>query len=541
MELFLDEYQHIRSLGEGSFADVYLVRHHTLGYIRALKVSKDNITDESDKKWHKFMKECRLLLKIGNGGHPNIIKIYQPRLVQNKAVVEMDYVEGESLQCYIEKNHFLPFKEVWKFIKDIIGAMAYCHVDVYRYLMNPKEDGLSLDPDDGRKYLISKDKEDELIKRYGVCHNDLHAKNIMRRDLDGSYILLDFGLAIQNKEAVNSSNKDKGAVEYSAPEKFSHLEPTIRSDVYSLGVLLFKVLTGIVPFPLKGNTEKSKSEVWEAKRSKTPPEILFLRKQAFEMEYPDQLYSRDYPEAFDRIISRCLAVNPDERYKNAKELLLALEDAYLSFDEYSRLDNANVKLSNQLSLAYRRIDEAEFYALQSKKKLDEKEKVIKVAEEEIKIQKEACDAANKEIGLWKRRAIKLPVMVSVIFGTLAVFVGFNAQQSNASETSSFAETEIRDEDGKTIVERIIHDTVTLKDTVHINVPKTVTETKTKVEYQTAPDVQQELAILRARSKELERYKQETQRSKAELERYKQEAQRSKAELDRYLSAKRREN
>lgn len=275
MELFLDEYQHIRSLGEGSFADVYLVRHHTLGYIRALKVSKDNITDESDKKWHKFMKECRLLLKIGNGGHPNIIKIYQPRLVQNKAVVEMDYVEGESLQCYIEKNHFLPFKEVWKFIKDIIGAMAYCHVDVYRYLMNPKEDGLSLDPDDGRKYLISKDKEDELIKRYGVCHNDLHAKNIMRRDLDGSYILLDFGLAIQNKEAVNSSNKDKGAVEYSAPEKFSHLEPTIRSDVYSLGVLLFKVLTGIVPFPLKGNTEKSKSEVWEAKRSKTPPEILF--------------------------------------------------------------------------------------------------------------------------------------------------------------------------------------------------------------------------------------------------------------------------
>lgn len=503
-ELYLGEYADKRSLGEGSFAIVYLVRHPSLGYIRALKVSKDEIEDETDKKWQKFMKECRLLLKIGNGGHPNIIKIYQPRLIQHKAVVEMDYVEGETLQRFIEQCQFVPFKEVWKFIKDIIGAMAYCHVDVYRYLMNPKEDdGLSLNPLDGLKYEpISKEKENELVEKYGVCHNDLHSKNIMRRDLDGSYILLDFGLAIQNRQAVNSTNKDKGAVEYSAPEKFDHLEPTIRSDVYSLGILLFKVLTGVVPFPLKGNTEKSISDVWESKRSQKPPKIYSLRKQAFERVHPDLSYTRDYPEAFDNIILKCLAINPKERYKNAKELLLALEDAYSSFDELSRLDNANLKLSNQLSLAYSRIDEVESSALQSKKQLEEKIRIIESTEREIKALKEAFITATKKIGEWKRKAILFPIIVAVIVGTIAVFAGHNAQSGKNPITPSATDTIVIDQEGQTIVERIVRDTVKVRDTIRVEVPKTITKTETKVEYRTSPEVQKELNELRSRNDKL---------------------------------------
>lgn len=474
MELYLGEYYKLRSLGEGSFADVYLVRHHTLDYIRALKVSKDNIDDVADKKWQKFMKECRLLLKIGNGGHPNIIKIYQPRLIQQRAVVEMDYVEGETLQSYIEQHQFLPFKEVWKFIKDIIGAMAYCHVDVYRYLMDPKEDGLELNPLDGRKYKISKEKENELVEKYGVCHNDLHSKNIMRRDLDDSYILLDFGLAIQNRQAVNSSKIDEGAVEYSAPEKFNHLEPTIRSDIYSLGVLLFKVLTGVVPFPLKSNSVESISNVWEAKRNQKPPQIFTLRKQAFERVHSDLNYTRDYPEAFDNIIAKCLAVDPEDRYKNAKELLLALEEAYSSFDELSRLDNANVKLSNQLSLAYSRIDEAESSVIQSKKQLEEKDRIIESAGKEIKAEKEACITATNKAVKWKRRAIILPIAASVILGTIAVFAGNNTQSNNSITSSA-------------------------PDTIRVEVPS---DAVTKIEYRTPPEVQKELNELRSRNDKL---------------------------------------
>lgn len=513
MDLYLGQYNNLRSLGEGSFADVYLVRHHTLGYVRALKVSKDNIMDESDKKWQKFLKECRLLLRVGNGGHPNIIKIYQPRLINNKAVVEMDYVEGESLQNYVEQCQFLPFKEVWKFIKDIIGAMAYCHVDVYRYLMNPKEDGLSLNPFDGRKYDISTEKEEELIEKYGVCHNDLHATNIMRRNLDGSYILLDFGLAIQNRQAVNSSNTDKGAIEYSAPEKFDHLEPTIRSDVYSLGILLYKVLTGVVPYPLKGTTEKCKNEVWEAKRKNNPLTIISLRNQAFNRAHPDLSYTRDYPEAFDDIISRCLAVRPEDRYKNAKELLHALEDAYSSFDELSKLDDANVKLSNQLSLAYSRIDDIESTVLQSKKQIEEKDRIIQEAEEKIRTEQEAYNNVYRKAGKWKRNAIFFPIIASLIFCAVAVFAGYRTDSENPTVDlrQSVMDTTIIEANGEKIVERIVRDTVTVHDTVKVEVPKTITQTQTKVEYRTPPDVQNELTRLRARNKELQ---EQVQRAKS---------------------------
>lgn len=504
MELYLGEYINIRSLGEGSFADVFLVRHHSLGYIRALKVSKDNIKDETDKKWQKFIKECRLLLRIGNGGHPNIIKIYQPRLINNRAVVEMDYVEGETLQEYVNECQFLPFKEVWKFIKDIIGAMAYCHVDVFNFLIDPNEDGLSLNPLDGLKY-DTKGKENELIEKYGVCHNDLHAKNIMRRNLDGSYILLDFGLAIQNRQAVNSTNKDKGAVEYSAPEKFDHIEPTIQSDVYSLGILLFKVLTGRVPFPLTGSTEKDISDVWQAKRGKTPPDIEALRKQAFERIHPDQSYTRDYPESFDKIILKCLASRPEDRYKNAKELLQALEDAYTSFDEMSKLDNANVRLSNQLSLAYSRIDEIESSVIESKKRLDEKDKVIEDAKEKIKVEQEAYNKASMEADKWKRTAIVSPIVILLILGAVALFAGFktNVKSAPIDNHQFVVDTTEIEKNGERIVERIVRDTVAIRDTVRVEVPKIITQTQTKVEYRTTPEVQQELTRLRARNKELQ--------------------------------------
>ena len=512
MELYLGEYYKIRSLGDGSFANVFLVRHHSLGYIRALKVSKDNIKDESDKKWQKFMKECRLLLRIGNGGHPNIIKIYQPRLIDNSAVVEMDYVAGETLQEYITECQFLPFKEVWKFIKDIIGAMAYCHVDVFNFLIDPNEDQLSLDPLDGLKYDTT-GKENELIEKYGVCHNDLHAKNIMRRNLDGSYILLDFGLAIQNRQAVNSSNMDKGAIEYSAPEKFDHEEPTIQSDVYSLGVLLFKVLTGSVPFPLTGSTEKDKNDVWQAKRDKTPPSIIALRKQAFEKLYPHQTYTRDYPEAFDGIILKCLSVRPEERYTNAKELLAALEDAYSSFDELSKLDDANVRLSNQLSLAYSRIDEIESSVLQSRKQIEQKDSIIRVAEEKIRTEQEAYNHASRIASKWKRNAILYPIVVFIIFGVAAVFAGYRADTENSPVDlrQSVMDTTIIEANGEKIVERIVRDTVTVRDTVKVEVPKTATQNQTKIEYRTPPDVQNELTRLRARNKELQ---EQVQRAKS---------------------------
>lgn len=323
--MFLKEYERLRSLGEGAFGQVYKVRHAEFGYIRALKVSHKDIEDKEDTAWKTFFNECTMLLRIGNGAHPNIVRIYQPQLIDHKAVVEMDYVEGPTLCEYIERNRFIPFDEFKRFAEQIVGALAYCHYDIYRFLMDADADDLEVDPLNGRKFLISPEKEKELINKYQVIHNDLHSNNIIRRDYDGQYILLDFGLSIQNGHCVKSSSRGDGAIEYTAPEKLDQNLVSTQSDVYALGVLLYEMLTGTVPFPCDGS-QSSKAKVYMAHLHQTPPDILELRKQAFEETHPGEIFENDLPKGLIEVIQRCLSKEPSKRYENAKGLLKDLND-----------------------------------------------------------------------------------------------------------------------------------------------------------------------------------------------------------------------
>ncbi|MBP5758619.1 MAG: hypothetical protein J6W45_04385, partial [Bacteroidales bacterium] len=75
---FLQEYEKLQMIGKGSFATIWKVRHEKLGYIRAVKVSNELVDDENDPAYRSFLNECKVLLKIGNGSHPNIVHIYQP-------------------------------------------------------------------------------------------------------------------------------------------------------------------------------------------------------------------------------------------------------------------------------------------------------------------------------------------------------------------------------------------------------------------------------------------------------------------------------
>lgn len=327
--MFLQEYEKIRQLGKGAFASVYKVRHSKLGYIRALKVCNNFIEDENDRAWQTFVSECKMLLRIGNGSHPNIVRVYQPRLLDNRAVVEMDCVDGDSLYDYIRENRFIPIDEFYRFARQIIGAVAYSHVDVYKFLMDPVEDNLDIDPADGRKYIVSPDKELELTKKYGVVHNDLHSGNIIRRDYDGQYVLLDFGLAIQDSHCVKSSSRFDGAIEYCAPEKLERGDISTQSDVYALGILLYEMLTGRVPFPYSnsdGSTlESARTRVYMQHINDAPPSVYELRKQAYETTHLGETYVRDYPEELESLIMKCLAKKPRDRFENAKELLISFE------------------------------------------------------------------------------------------------------------------------------------------------------------------------------------------------------------------------
>ena len=154
--VFLEDYTLLDELGQGGYATVYKVRHNNLGYIRAIRVLNAIIAHgETDKTYQKFLEECRLLLRLGNGNHPNIVHIYQPLLKAQRAIVEMDFVDGKDLYHYLEEKHsFVEIKDVLRLLSDIGSALSYCHEDIYKFCMDKDEDNLQDDPEDGRKVLL---------------------------------------------------------------------------------------------------------------------------------------------------------------------------------------------------------------------------------------------------------------------------------------------------------------------------------------------------------------------------------------------------
>ena len=332
MEPFLEEYINLDELGQGSFATVILARHINLGYVRTLRVLKDLIVaprGSNDPKkseiYQKFLKECEKLLQLGNGCHPNIVRIYKPDLRQNKAFVEMDYVKGNNIHEFLEQNqNFVECEEVIRLATQISSALAYCHEDIYRFRMFPAEDKLPEGCLIG-SIVDDAEKRKELINTYKIIHNDIHSGNIMRRE-DGNYILLDFGLSIEGKEIAPSSTRSHGGALISrAPELWDKgIKPTEQSDIYSLGVVLYQCLTGRVPFPCDINElkddYKAQAEMGKAHKETPPPPIEAIRKEFYEKKYPGQTYKRDYPQWMENVIMKCLSKNPADRFKNGTEL-----------------------------------------------------------------------------------------------------------------------------------------------------------------------------------------------------------------------------
>ncbi len=321
---FLEEYTLLREIGRGGFATVYKVRHNHLGYVRAIRVLNDTVENENSPVYQKFLKECKVLLRLGNGNHPNIVHIYQPRLLANKALVEMDFVQGSDITHYLADNgNFIPADDVLRLAEQMSDALAYCHHDIYRFCMDPDYDDLQNDPDDGRRYIIGPQKEKELVDKYKVIHNDIHSGNIMCKD-DGNYVLLDFGLAIEGDTVVSSSRRRNGAPEYKSPEKWENDDVlTERNDIYSFGVVLYEALAGQVPFPFDktlGSSFKAEIKLMNDHTKTPPPPVYDLRKSYFEARFPGQTYSKDYPDWLEVAVMRCLEKDPQKRFADGKEL-----------------------------------------------------------------------------------------------------------------------------------------------------------------------------------------------------------------------------
>ncbi len=350
-DIYFGEYIRLAMIGSGAFATVYKVRHNAYGHIRALKVlDKPIVGDEKNPIKKKFMDECKLLLRLGNGSHPNIVRICRPLVHDEHAAIEMDLIDGNNLGDYIkEHNNYIETKEVLRLLCEISSALAYCHVDIYKYCMDRTIDNLKDDPKDGSKVLIDAAKRKELIEKYRIVHNDIHSGNIMRRT-DGSYMLLDFGLSIEGGNLARSSQRRNGAPEYKAPEKWNDDKLLLpQSDIYSFGITLYEYLTGRVPFILEKNGSKAESILCISHETKTPPSIYDLRKAAFERTHSGKTYKKDYPDWLEALIMKCLEKSPKDRFQDGKELYTyvkeCMEKEYTTHSKNSDKSNQNEKIT----------------------------------------------------------------------------------------------------------------------------------------------------------------------------------------------------
>ena len=353
-----DEYLLLKELGVGGFATVYKAKNLKYNYIRAIRVLNTFVAGEDEKVYRSFLRECAILLRLGNGCHPNIVHLYQPRCLDGRAFVEMDWIDGVDLRKLIEQHGgHVPIDETLRMVSQIGSALAYCHHDIYRVCYDKVSDKLD-DADDGSA-LITPEIERRLIEKYRVIHNDIHTGNIMRRT-DGAYMLLDFGLAVDGKEdVVNSSRRQQGAIEFLSSQRLDGGDPTPQDDIYAFGCVVYAMLAGHPPFPLSktvgatGVTFSEQTRIYNAHKESPPPEIE----------------RDDVPQWLVDLTMRCLAKRPEERYADGFELYQdileneavakaeAEREAQSEAAELTRLRDENRSLVQQLEAATQSHDE----------------------------------------------------------------------------------------------------------------------------------------------------------------------------------------
>lgn len=267
-QIIRDTYTVERFLGEGAFAEVYRVQHRFLGR-QAMKVLKLSGGDLEGVE--ALLSEALLLSRIG---HPNIIRVFDANVLRiNQALhgfFTMEYIAGGSLDRFWRsyRETMMPVSETVEIIKQVCAGLAVAHAE------NPP-----------------------------IIHRDVKPQNILV-GYDGAGLRVrvsDFGLA-KHANPLTLLASAKGTLGFKPPESLQNQDSSA-ADVWAIGTTFYLLLTDVLPFP-----DLDDRDLNEASRFVRP-----LR--------PASIYNMNVDPALDAILSRCLAVRPDDRYENASLLL----------------------------------------------------------------------------------------------------------------------------------------------------------------------------------------------------------------------------
>ena len=274
-----DRYEIIRSIGEGGMANVYLANDIILNRLVAVKILRGDLA-EDEKFVKRFQREA---IAASSLNHPNIVEVYDVGEDDGKYFIVMEYVEGKTLKSLIKKRGALTLPEVVDIMLQLTSAIAHAH----------------------ESYII---------------HRDIKPQNVIIME-DGRVKVMDFGIAAQlNSNELTQTNSVMGTVYYLPPEQASGTSATVKSDIYSLGILMYELVVGKVPF--KGD---SPVEV-AIKHMKTPlPSITDA--------YPE------IPQSIENVILKACAKNPLNRYATVKDM----HDDLLTVLDKERFNEPKVK------------------------------------------------------------------------------------------------------------------------------------------------------------------------------------------------------
>jgi len=294
-----DRYQIIKTIGEGGMANVYLAYDTILDRDVAVKVLRGDLAND-EKFVRRFQREA---LNASSLSHPNIVEVYDVGDDNGQYFIVMEYIEGKNLKDLLKKRGKLTVPEV----VDIMSQIA---------------DGLSVAHD---SYII---------------HRDIKPQNIMILE-NGLVKITDFGIAMaMNATQLTQTNSVMGSVHYLPPEQASGKGSTLKSDIYSMGILMYELLTGVLPYRGENAVEIA------LKHLKEP--LPSIRE-----ELPD------IPQSVENIILKSAAKNPKNRYNDAREmyedLKTCLDDSRkdeLKYEyQYPELDSDGKKFTKQVEEA----------------------------------------------------------------------------------------------------------------------------------------------------------------------------------------------